>query len=126
MSYFGSNSGYGWAAGHFIAAGSDETCIRETMTIAANHAQVVTRTDGRKVVPAGAVIPANDATAKGILYEDIDVTDGAKIGSVVTRGVIYGDRLPAALANTAATALTGITVIATSPTITRPYTTDAE
>lgn len=119
MSYFGSDSGYGWAAGHFLAAGSDETCIRETMTIAANHAQAVTRTDGRKVVPAGAVIPANGATAKGILYEDIDVTDGAKMGSVVTAGTIYGDRLPAALDSAAATALTGITVV-TSPTITRP------
>lgn len=121
MSYFdGPNRGYGWAAGHFLA--NDETCIRKTMTIAADHAQAVTRTDGRKVVPAGAVIPANGATAKGILYEDIDVTNGAMPGSVVIEGTVYGDRLPAALASAAATALTKITVIAASPTVTRPYT----
>jgi len=91
------------------------------MTIAANHAQAVTRENGRKVVPAGAVIPANGATAKGILFEDIDVTEGAKPGSVVVAGTIYGNRLPAALAEAAAKALTGITVL-TEPTITRPYT----
>lgn len=121
MAYFATGAnGYGWAAGHFLV--DDETCIRKTMTIAQNHAQAVTRENGRKVVPAGAVIPANGATAKGILFEDIDVTDGAKMGSVVIEGTVYGDRLPATLASAAATALTKITVIATAPTITRPYT----
>lgn len=121
MAFFATpNKGYGWAAGHFLV--DDETCVRETMTIAANHGQKVTRDDGRIVVPAGAVIPANGATAKGILFEDIDVTEGARPGSVVTEGTVYADRLPAALATTAATALTGIKVIATSPTVTRPYT----
>jgi hypothetical protein len=125
MSYFdGPNRGYGWAAGHFLV--DDETCIRQTMTIPANHGQRVTRDNGRVVVPAGAVIPANGATAKGILYEDIDVTEGAKMGSVVTEGTVYGDRLPAAIAEAAATAMTGITVIAASPAVTRPYTTEVE
>ena len=120
MSYFdGPAKGYGWNAGHFLV--NDETCIRQTMTIAANHAQAVTRDNGRKVVPAGAVIPANGATAKGILFEDIDVTKGAKPGSVVIAGTIYGNRLPAALSEAAAKALTGITVL-TEPAITRPYT----
>ena len=118
MSYFdGPSKGYGWDAGHFLV--NDETCIRQTMTIAANHAQAVTRDNGRKVVPAGAVIPANGASAKGILFEDIDVTEGAKPGSVVIEGTIYGSRLPAALAEAAASALTGIRVL-TEPTITRP------
>lgn len=125
MSYFdGPNRGYGWAAGHFLV--NDETCVRQSMTIPANHSQRVTRDNGRIVVPAGAVIPANGATAKGILFEDIDVTEGAKMGSVVTEGIVYGNRLPAALAEAAATALTGIKVIAASPTITRPYTTNVE
>lgn len=121
MSYFdGPNRGYGWAAGHFLV--DDETCIRQTMTIPANHGQRVTRDDGRIVVPAGAIIPANGATAKGILFEDIDVTNGAMPGSVVTEGTVYGNRLPAAIAEAAATAMTGITVIAAAPTVTRPYT----
>lgn len=119
MSYFnGPNKGYGWAAGHFLA--DDETCIRKTMTIAANHAQVVTRDDGRKVVPAGAVIPSNDGNAIGILFEDIDVTEGAHIGSVVTEGTVYEDKLPASIESAAEAVLAGITVITTSPAITRP------
>ena len=119
MSYFdGPDKGYGWAAGHFLA--NDETCLRKTYTIAADHSQVVTRDNGRKVVPAGAVIPSNDGNAVGILFEDIDVTEGAKMGSIVTDGIIYGDLLPAALESAAATALTGITVIAASPAVTRP------
>lgn len=120
MSYFdGPSKGYGWAAGHFLV--DDETCLRKSYTIPADHAQAVTRDDGRKVVPAGAVIPSNGSTAIGLLYEDIDVTEGAKMGSIVTKGTVYADRLPAALDSDAATALTGITVIEATPTITRPY-----
>ena len=116
MSMTSSLTGTTFEAGFFLV--DDEACLRETTTVSANHAQKVTR-NGRSVVPAGAVIPANGSTAKGILYEDIDVTDGDAMGSIVTRGVIYGDRLPAALDAAAATALTGIKVT-TAPTATRP------
>jgi len=122
MSFTASTQGTTFEAGWFLA--NDEQCMRESATIAADHAQKVTR-NGRTIVPAGAVIPANGATAKGILYEDIDVTDGAAPGSIVTKGVIYGDRLPATLAEAAVTALTGITVKA-SPEVTRPAIFDVE
>lgn len=119
MSFFdGPDKGYGWNAGHFLV--DDETCVRKTMTIAANHSQVVTRDNGRKVVPAGAVIPSNDGNAIGILFEDIDVTEGAMPGSVITNGIILEDKLPAAIESAAESAMTGITVITTSPAITRP------
>ena len=110
--------GKGWEAGWFLV--NNEECTRLTKTIAANHAQVITRSDGTKYVPAGAVIPANDGTAVGILYEPIDVTSGAMPGSVVVKGEVYTDRLPAAPAAAAVSALTGIKFTATSPTITRP------
>ena len=116
MSFTASAQGTTFEAGWFLV--DDEQCLRETATIAANHAQKVTR-NGRTIVPAGAVIPANGSTAIGILYEDIDVTDGAAAGSIVTKGTIYGDRLPAALDSDAATALTGIKV-KTSPAVVRP------
>ena len=123
MSMISSTTGTTFEAGFFLV--DDERCTRQSMTVAANHAQRVTR-NGRTIVPMGAVIPANGATAKGILYEDVDVTDGAAAGSVVTEGTVYGDRLPAALAEAAATALTQIRVIATSPTVTRPAAFDVE
>lgn len=116
MSFTASAQGTTFEAGWFLV--DDEQCLRETATIAANHAQKVTR-NGRDIVPMGAVIPANGSTAVGILYEDIDVTDGAAPGSIVTKGTIYGDRLPASLDSDAATALTGITV-KTSPAVVRP------
>lgn len=123
MSMISSTTGTTFEAGFFLV--DDERCTRQSMTIAANHAQRVTR-NGRTIVPMGAVIPANGATAKGILYEDVDVTDGAAAGSVVTEGTVYGDRLPAALAEAATKALTQIHVIATSPTVTRPAAFDVE
>ena len=116
MSFTASAQGTTFEAGWFLV--DDEQCLRETTTVATTHAQAVTR-NGRTIVPAGAVIPANGSTAIGILYEDIDVTDGAAPGSIVTKGTIYGDRLPAALDSDAATALTGITV-KTSPNAVRP------
>ena len=117
MSFTASAQGTTFEAGWFLV--DDESCLRETATVAANHAQKVTR-NGRVIVPMGAVIPANGATAKGILYEDIDVTDGDAPGSIVTKGVIYEDRLPASLDSDAKTALTGITVISAAPAAIRP------
>ena len=117
MSFTASAQGTTFEAGFFLV--DDEQCLRETATIAANHSQKVTR-NGRTIVPMGAVIPANGSSAKGILYEDIDVTDGAAPGSIVTKGVIYEDRLPATLDSDAKTAMTGIIVKSTAPAVTRP------
>lgn len=118
MSFIRNTAGKGFEAGYFLAA--DESCTRLTKTISANHAQAVTRTDGTKYVPAGAVIPANGSTAVGLLYEDIDVTDGDAAGSVVTEGTVYKSLLPAAPVSAAITAMKGITFIDTVPAITRP------
>ncbi len=118
MSYFdGPNKGYGWAAGHFLK--DDELCVRQSAIISSSHSQAVTR-GSRKVVPAGAVIPANGSSAVGILYEDIDVTEGSKMGSIVVEGTVYEDKLPAAIEASAESAMTGITVVTTSPSVTRP------
>ena len=117
MSFTGSTSGTIFSAGHFLV--DDEQCLRESATIAANHSQRVTR-NGRVIVPAGAVIPTNDGSAKGLLYEDIDVTDGAAFGSIVTKGVVYEDRLPAAIESAAEAVLPGIKVITASPAVYRP------
>jgi hypothetical protein len=110
--------------GWFLASGD---CRRETIQVAANHTQVVTKADGSKYVPAGALMSVttgegNDAvtTYFGLLYEDVDVTTGDMPGSCVSAGVVYEDRLPASVSSAAKAALTGITFIATAPAITRP------
>lgn len=116
MSFTASAQGTTFEAGYFLV--DDEQCLRETASISASHLQKVTR-NNRTIVPAGAIIPANGSSAKGILYEDIDVTDGAAPGSIVTKGKVYEDRLPAAAESDAKTALTGI-IFVNSPAVTRP------
>lgn len=118
MSFNANDTGRGFEAGYFLV--DNEDCTRLTKTIPANHAQVVTCADGTKIVPAGAIFPANGATAVGIVYEDVDVTTGAMPGSVVTRGHVYKDLLPAAPVADALTAMKEITFVATVPAITRP------
>lgn len=117
MSFIGTpEQGIVYAPGYFLA---HEECERKTRQIAQSGA---TNVNGRKYVKMGTVYPANDATAEGIVYEDVDVTTGNMPGSVVVKGVVYEDRLPVALANAAKTALTakGFTFIATAPAVTRP------
>ena len=116
MSFNQNTNGRVYAPGWFLA---EEECARETVEISSTHSQAVT-IGATKIVPAGAVIPANGSTAKGILYEDVEVTTGDMPGSIVTKGVIYEDRLPASLDSNAKTALTGITVISAAPAVIRP------
>ena len=111
-------AGKGWEAGYFLV--DDENCVRVTAQINANHAAVVTRADGSKYVPAGSIIPSNNSSAVGILYENVDVTTGAMPGSIVVGGRVYKDRLPVVVDSDAASAMTGITFDTYEPTITRP------
>lgn len=118
MSFINSNKGNAYAPGRFLTG--DELCERQTRQMTSAMATTV---DGRKIVRAGTVFPANGATAEGIVYEDIDVTNGDMPGSVVTKGTVYVDRLPVALQDAAKTALegSGFVFIDDVPTVTRPY-----
>lgn len=60
------------------------------------------------VVPAGAIWPANDETAKGILLNAIDVSHGPQPASVIVEGYIIKERLPAAPSAEAETAMNEI------------------
>lgn len=117
MSFKQNITGRGYAPGHFLASAD---CDRETVQVAATHSQAVTFDDGTKIVPAGAVIPSNDGNAKGLLFEDVEVTTGDMPGSLVTRGIVYEDKLPAAIESTAEAVLPNIRVITTTPAVVRP------
>lgn len=79
-----------FAPGYFLAADA-ENCTRETREM--KQTDATTLADGTKIVKMGTAYPANDGTAEGIVYEDIDVTSGNMPGSVVTKGIVYEDRL---------------------------------
>jgi len=55
---------------------------------------LATLVDGRYVVKAGTVYPANDATAIGLILNDYDVTDGDAMMAVVIHGFIKVAALP--------------------------------
>jgi len=80
------------------------------------HAQTFLTTDktavdveGRKVIKAGTIWPANDASAKGVVFYDVDVTDGAATGALLFEGAVKVSKLPAEPAAAAKTALPRIT-----------------
>lgn len=90
MSFIGAgHQGQTYAPGWFLV--NNEDCSRFTKTIPQSLA--TTAADGTKYVKMGTAFPSNDASATGIIYEDVDVTSGAMPGSVVTQGTVYEDRL---------------------------------
>lgn len=117
MSFIQSVTNATYTPGYFLASAD---CTRRTVQIAATGAAVTTANDGTKYVKAGTIYPANDATAKGIVYEDVDVTTGVMPGSLVTGGRVYEGRLPATPASAAKTALGALGIVfETEPTVTR-------
>lgn len=51
------------------------------------------------IIPAGTIIPANDATAKGVLLWDVE-KEGNSNGTIVIHGFIKKSKLPVAPADT--------------------------
>lgn len=54
---------------------------------------VVADTNGNKIVKAGTPFPANDATCKGYLLHDVDVTQGDAPGTYIYEGSIDNKKL---------------------------------
>jgi hypothetical protein len=124
MSFIGETSrGKVLAPGYFLA---HEECVRKTAEIPASMGVTEGTT---KHVPMGTLFTqtvgeGNNATTDyiGFVYEDVDVTTGNMPCSVVTKGVVYENRLPAELEQAAKTALEakGFTFVSEG-TVTRPY-----
>lgn len=102
--------------GYFLA---HEECSRYTHHIQSSMTTVKTAANGGKYVPMGSAYPADDATAIGIVYEDVDVTTGDMPGSVVTAGTVYENRLNISSAAKSALEGKGFTFV-TEGEVTRP------
>lgn len=61
--------------------------------------------EGRKIIKAGTIYPANNATAIGVVWADYDVTDGDVTGALVIHGFLKTAALPQAPATEAKAAL---------------------
>ena len=119
MSFIATNAmGHTYAPGWFLA--NNEDCTRLTQQMKTDGSYVKEAHEG-KYVPMGTVYPANNSTAIGIVYEDVDVTNGDMPGSVVMSGAVYKNRLPVAIDEAAVTALEGKGfVFLDEPEVTRP------
>jgi hypothetical protein len=82
---------------------------------------LATLVDGRYVVKAGTIYPANDSTAVGVVLNDYDVTDGDATLAVVIHGFVKTAALPAVPSADAITALKQIQFVPIGDTITVDY-----
>ncbi|CAG9620876.1 hypothetical protein [Sutcliffiella rhizosphaerae] len=73
-----------------------------------SDAGVTADANGRKIVKAGTIWPTNDENAKGLLFADIDVTEGPQPGSIIREAWVLESRLPVAPSVEAKSAMTGI------------------
>lgn len=76
--------------------------VSEAIVLTQDNATTV---GNNKIVKAGTILPANDATAKGVVLFDVDVTNGDEVGSLVIHGFIDKSKLPAEPDATAIAAL---------------------
>lgn len=64
--------------------------------------------DGRKIIKAGTIYPTNDGSAIGVVFYDVDVTDGDINGTLIIHGFVKTPALPVNPASTAKAVLKGI------------------
>lgn len=50
--------------------------------------------NGRKIVPAGTVYKNENNVAIGLLFHDVDVTEGDREAAIMYQGIVYNARLP--------------------------------
>lgn len=51
--------------------------------------------NGRKILKAGTIYPTNNANAVGIVFQDVDLTDGDSVEALMVGGVYLADKLSA-------------------------------
>ena len=72
--------------------GSEVGMVLKTITIPSNAS--ATTIDGRKIVKSGTLI-TDDVQGKGLLFNDVDITDGDRVASMMIRGSYIDANLPA-------------------------------
>lgn len=78
--------------------GSEVGLVLKTATI--TSASVLAGSDGRKVMKAGSLV-TDTALGKVLLWNDVDVTDGDRVVSVMYAGYYIDSKLPTSVASSA-------------------------
>lgn len=100
------------SAKHILAIPDHYVTIARTAAKATAASGMVVSKNGRFIIKAGTVYPANDATAIGLVMQDYDVTDSDASMAIIIHGFVREDRLPKDLSKEAKSVLSQITVIA--------------
>lgn len=111
---------YGTEKPNWLAS---ENCLRRVTNTATQDMAVTETETNKKFVRSGTIFPSNDSNAKGIVFEDVDVTKGNYPCSVMTAGFVYKDRLPTVPTSDAVNALKAQGIhFEDAPEFTRNYT----
>lgn len=84
--------------------GSEIGLITKTITVPGSYASYNT-VNGRKIVPAGAVFAS---PFDGLLFQDVDITDGDKLGSLIIAGHYLRANLPYSITDSQVSAFSAI------------------
>ena len=76
--------------------GSEVGLVLKTATVSSSSGTTVTE-NGRTILKSGTLI-TDTALGKGLLFNDADVTDGARVKSIMIRGSYIDSKLPASVA----------------------------
>ena len=88
---------------------SEVGLVLKTYTADQTNAKAV---NDRKIIKAGSVYPTNATGAKGIVFEDVDMTDDAKRPiSVIVAGRVLKNRLPETVDTTAESELKALGIV---------------
>ena len=79
------------------------------VTVSASATEFETTADGKKIVKAGTIVSStkpltadlqaatvgtDNTNGKGILISDVDITDGDAVGTAMTKGIVFAERIP--------------------------------
>lgn len=88
---------------------SEVGLVLKTYTAEQTNATTV---NDKKIIKAGSVFPTNATGAKGIVFEDVDMTDDTKRPiSVIVAGRVLEKRLPVTVDGTAKTELEELGIV---------------
>ena len=88
---------------NFLAS---DKCVTFTITVPQSKGEVI---GTRKIVKAGTIVSStkpltadsqvatvgtDNTNGKGILISDVDITDGDAVGTAMTKGIVFAERIP--------------------------------
>lgn len=88
---------------NFLASSKFQNFTRQI-----SNTGVTANEKGRKIVPAGTVYKNENGVAIGLLFHDVDVTEGPQPGAVMYQGIVLGARLPAEVSDADKATMKGI------------------